>query len=167
MVKNNPKLEIRISENSDAPYLKQWLSKPDILRWFPMINELEIEDSIRIWLSYIEKKATFTITLEGKPCGMLVLYLHNFKKISHQTLFAIIVDENVRGQGIGSELLKYAIEKAKTDFQVEVLHLEIYEGNPAISLYKRLGFEEFGRHLNFLKEGPGQYLTKILMQKTL
>ncbi len=132
-----------------------------------MINEAEVDDSIRIWLSYISRKAAFTVTVDDVPCGMLVLYLHNFKKILHQTLFAIIVDPNFRGQGIGTKLMEYALDKAKNEFHIETIHLEVYEGNPVVSLYERLGFTQYGRHPNFLKEGENQYLAKIIMQKTL
>ena len=55
---------------------------------------------------------------------------------------------------------------AKNKFHIEVLHLEVYEGNPAKKLYDRLGFVQFGCHDHFIKEEQG-YLQKIFMQKQL
>ena len=55
---------------------------------------------------------------------------------------------------------------AKNHFKIEILHLEVYQGNPAIRLYERLGFKEFGRQPKFIKIG-GEYLDKIMMQKEL
>jgi len=56
---------------------------------------------------------------------------------------------------------------AKERFKIEFLHLEVYEGNPAIRLYQRLGFEQYGFQRQFVKDEDGKYLGKILMQKYL
>ncbi|NGX34163.1 MAG: hypothetical protein K1060chlam1_00513, partial [Candidatus Anoxychlamydiales bacterium] len=40
------KLKIRFSEKSDAKYLTKWISDPEILKWFPMCNKFEIDDSV-------------------------------------------------------------------------------------------------------------------------
>ena len=54
----------------------------------------------------------------------------------------------------------------KNNFDIELLHLEVYEGNPAIHLYQRLGFVQYGYQRHFIKQN-GQYLGKIMMQKAL
>lgn len=160
------KVKFRTSEASDALPLKKWLLEPGILEGFPMINEREIDDAIRIWLSYIKIGATLTAEIDGKPCGMANLYIQPFKKLSHQCLFVIVVDKDHRGQGIGTKLLSELSKLARETFHVEILHLEVYESNPAYRMYERLGFKEYGRHENFLKEN-GKYSTKIFMQKDL
>ncbi len=86
--------------------------------------------------------------------------------MAHQFLFAIIVDEKYRGKGIGAKLLRELMELAKERFKLEYIHLEVYQGNPAINLYRRLGFEQYGIHRRFMKD-KGRYLDKILMQKYL
>ncbi|NGX26957.1 MAG: hypothetical protein K940chlam6_00884, partial [Chlamydiae bacterium] len=48
----------------------------------------------------------------------------------------------------------------------EMLHLEVYETNPAINLYRRLGFTEFGIQKKFIKE-DGRYMGKIFMERPL
>ena len=160
------KVKFRTSEESDAIPLKKWLLAPGILDGFPMINEREIDDAIRLWLSYIKIGATLTAEIEGKPCGMANLYIHPFKKLSHQCLFVIVVDKDYHRQGIGTKLLSELSKLAKETFHVETLHLEVYESNPAYHMYERLGFKEYGRHENFLKEN-GKYSTKVFMEKGL
>ena len=86
--------------------------------------------------------------------------------MAHQCLFAIIVDEQHRGKGVGTALLRELIILSKEKFQLEFIHLEVYEGNPAINLYKRFGFEQYGIHERFIKD-QGRYISKILMQKNL
>lgn len=160
-------LTFRITKKSDGPYLKQWLLEPGVIKWFPMVNEREIDDSVRIWLTYDKGGSAITVECQGEPAGMAVLYINPFEKLKHQCLFAIIVGGKFRGKGIGTQLLDYIFALAKDKYGIQLIHLEVYEQNPAISLYKRSGFVEYGRHERFLKENPKTYRAKILMQKRL
>ena len=94
-------------------------------------------------------QACFTAYVDGVPAGMSTLYLQPYQKFAHQCLFAIIVDEKYRNHGIGKALLEYMSKEAKEKFNIEILHLEVYEGNPAYRLYERMGFQEFGRQPRF------------------
>jgi len=158
-------LEFRISVPEDRKYLIEWLNDPKILRWFPMSNYKEVLDASAIWMSYIEKKGVFTAVLNGTPVGIANIYVPVYKRFEHQCLFAIIVDEKHRGKGIGSALMQEIVKQAKERFHIEMLHLEVYKGNPAIHLYERLGFKQYGIHKKFFKEQSGEYLDKILMYK--
>lgn len=161
------KLKIRFAKNSDAKYLTKWLNDPEILRWFPMCNEIEIDDAVRIWMSYTKYKAVITADWDNVPCGIANFYLQSFKKLAHQSLFAIIIAKQYRSRGIGTILIKELIKLAKERFKLEIMHLEVYEGNPAQKLYERLGFVKYGVHKKFLKDLNGKYYDKILMQKIL
>jgi putative acetyltransferase len=159
-------ISTRLSEDNDIHLLVQWLMQPGVLRWFPLTDLREVEDAARIWMASAKYKAVLTALYDGVPCGVANLYLQPYKKLAHQCLFAIVVDENYRGRGVGTQLLKDLIAMAKEHFHLEILHLEVYEGNPAVKLYKRLGFQEYGFQKHFVKEN-GQYLGKLLMQKRL
>ncbi len=159
-------IKIRFTLEEDAPLLKRWLSDPQILRWFPMCDEREIDDAVRIWVSYSKIQACLTALWDGVPCGMANLYIQSFKKLSHTCLLSIIVDERFRGKGVGKALLEELAILAKEKFHIEILHLEVYEGNPARRLYERMGFIYYGIHKRFIKE-RGEYLSKVFMQKEL
>lgn len=154
---------IRFGEEADQKYLVDWLLQPGVLEWFPLADLREVEDAARIWISYSKYNAVLTSLWDGVPCGIANLYLQPYKKLSHQCLFAIIVDERVRGKGVGTKLIQELMQLAKERFKIELLHLEVYEGNPAINLYRRCGFTEYGAQRHFVKD-HGKYLTKILMQ---
>ncbi len=157
---------VRLTAQEEAVHLIQWLSDPMVLSWFPMNNQREVEDAVRLWMNYASQGAALT-AFEGEDvCGMANLYVQPFKKISHQALFAIIVDPNKRGQGVGSFLIDALERLAKDKFKIEILHLEVYEGNPAYRLYERKGFQKYGEHPRFIKE-DGKYLSKIFMQKEI
>ena len=158
---------VRFARAEDAPHLTKWLSDPNILRWFPMANEREIEDSVRIWVGYTRMEAGMTACLDDVPVGMANLYIQPYQKFAHQCLFSIIIQDAYRGKGIGTVLLQSLMKHANERFKIELLHLEVYDGNPAISLYSKLGFKQYGRHVRFIKLEDGTYIDKIFMQKEL
>jgi diamine N-acetyltransferase len=51
-----------------------------------------------------------------------------------------------RGRGIGAGALEFFAEQAR-QVGITVVHLEVNHGNPAIELYRRMGFEDHGRYL--------------------
>jgi RimJ/RimL family protein N-acetyltransferase len=159
-------ISIRPGVEGDQKLLVEWLLQPGVLNWFPLANLKEVEDAARIWVSYHKQGAVLTSLFDGVPCGIANLYLQPYQKLRHQCLFAVIVDEKFRGKGVGTVLLKELMKLAKERFSIRLLHLEVYDGNPAIGLYERLGFKQYGIHRHFVKE-DGIYRPKIMMQKNL
>jgi GNAT superfamily N-acetyltransferase len=51
-----------------------------------------------------------------------------------------------RGRGVGAQALTFFAEQAR-QLGVKVIHLEVNHGNPAIELYRRMGFEDHQRYL--------------------
>jgi ribosomal protein S18 acetylase RimI-like enzyme len=74
------------------------------------------------------------ITLDGTDIG----WLQSFAK--HDALFLgqLFVDSALRGQGIGTKVVKGLIEEAARAGQA--LTLGVVKTNPALRLYERLGF---------------------------
>jgi RimJ/RimL family protein N-acetyltransferase len=170
------KLEFRYTEVSDSKYLKKWLLEPEVQRWFPMHDGVEIEDAVGRWISFSRYKCSLTAVCEGEPCGLATLYLQPYKKLAHQCEFGIIVGGGYRGKGVGSELIQNLEHLAKDRFKIELLHLQVYDGNPAVNLYSRLGFVEFGRQSHWIKEEGdkfgikaegNKYVARIFMEKFL
>ncbi|MDR3624342.1 MAG: N-acetyltransferase [Chlamydiales bacterium] len=162
----NRDIIIRYTENEDAPFLKNWLEEPGVLRWFPMQDPLELEDAIKHWIGFSRYKCSLTAVDKGVPCGLSTLYLMPYRKVAHQCLFSIIVEKEHRRKGVGTLLLNNIIHLAKEQFRLDYLYLEVYEGNPAITLYDKFGFKEVGRQPHFIKE-DGEYLGKIIMEKAI
>lgn len=160
-------LEIRYSDLSDGRYLKEWLLDPTVARWFPMDDPAEIDDAVHRWIGFSRYKCSLTAVKDGQPCGLATLYLQPYRKLAHQTEFGIIVAPGYRGQGIGTDLLKNLMHLAKEQFKIELIHLQVYSENPAIHLYSRLGFKEFGEQTRWIKERDGTYTGRTFMEKYL
>lgn len=162
-----PGLDFRYTELSDGRYLKKWLMDPSVNRWFPMADEVEIDDAVNRWVGFSRYKCSLTAVMDGVPCGLSTLYLQPYKKLAHQCEFGIIVGDDFRGKGVGSQLLNNLIHLAKVQFHIELIHLQVYAENPALRLYKRFGFVEFGRQNQWIKEDDGTYTGRIFMEKFL
>lgn len=157
---------IRFSEASDKEFVVKWLKDPAIYSWFPVDGDAEVEDAANLSLAYARINAALTATYKGAPVGFAHLYLNSLEALKHQCLFSIIVAPDFRGKGIGSALIERLIKMAREDFSVRLLHLEVYEKNPAMHLYERMGFKKYGEYPRFLKEGD-VYQTKVLMELEL
>ncbi|MBJ7449497.1 MAG: GNAT family N-acetyltransferase [Parachlamydiales bacterium] len=161
-----PDVNVRFTEMDDAPYLRQWLLEPGVLRGFPMQDVQEVDDAVKHWISLSRYRCSLTAVIDGVPCGLTTLYLMPYRKLAHQCLFSIIVGTEYQGKGVGSVLLNNIMHLGKEQFRLEVLYLEYYEGNPAVHLYNKFGFKEVGRQNHFLKE-DGKFVPKITMERLL
>jgi len=76
----------------------------------------------------------------------------------------VYVDSKYRGQNIGEQLLRRALEYAFTLDGIEQVQLSVIANNQtAIKLYKKLGFKPFGVQPGYFKVGD-TYLDQQFMQ---
>ena len=159
-------LDIRYTYVTDTPYLRQWLLHPDVQKWFPLSEEKEIEDAIQCWIGFSRYSSSITATVNGVPCGIGTLFLMPYRKVAHHCLFKIVVDPKYQRQGIGSALLRNLKHLAKNYFHLDLIHIEVFEGNPCIRLLQKADFHEFSRQENFVKD-KDHYLARILYESHL
>ncbi len=158
---------LRWTDEGDAVFLKQWLLEPGVLRWFPMGSEAEVDDAVKYWMPNTLGQQGITAVADGMPIGLANLNRHPYQRMDHHALLSIIVGDPWKGRGVGTVLLDHCIRLAREVRRYRFLMLEVYEGNPAERLYRRVGFEEVGRQPNFLKEPDGTFRSKIIMQHSL
>jgi len=161
-----PGVEIRYTEPGDAKYLKEWLMDPSVKNWFPMADEVEVDDAVIRWVAFYRFKCSLTITKDGVPCGIATLYLQPYRKLAHQCEFGIIVGAEYRNQGIGTYLMSSIMHLAKEKFKIELLHLQVYAENPAMNLYRRFGFKDFGRQQGWIKD-DSRFVGRVFMERYL
>jgi RimJ/RimL family protein N-acetyltransferase len=160
------RLSIRLSVEADLDHWKRWVSDPAVLRWFPLTSEDEIDNAARFVFSFVPRQAVLTAECDGQPCGIAGLVLPEYRKIRHQAQFSIIVAEPHRNQGLGSLLLQALLERGKTRHGLSLVSVEVFEGNPARSLYQRMGFIDFGFQPLYINM-DGEFLGRHLMFKIL
>jgi ribosomal protein S18 acetylase RimI-like enzyme len=80
---------------------------------------------------------------------------------SHVASLGIAVHPSFRRRGLGDALLKHALKKCEGLF--EIVDLRVFAVNhPAMALYRKHGFHEYGRQPQSFKRGD-RYLDDILM----
>ena len=118
-------------------------------------------------LANLEKGNKFYLVAEVNGCviaGSEVSKKSGYS--SHVGELGIIIKKGFRDVGIGTEMLKSLIARAKS-IGLEILTLKVYSSNArAHHVYEKLGFQEAGRIPNGLFKS-GKYLDNIIMVRRL
>lgn len=91
-------------------------------------------------------------------------YRHEPLKTFHKgTIWSVFVKPEHQGKGLGKKLMESILSEAKKMDDLESILIGVSSNNPrATSLYRSLGFIEYGREPNCLKHA-GKYVDEILM----
>lgn len=89
--------------------------------------------------------------IDGELAGYAVLSLRNRSEAAR--IYSIAVDAHFARRGVGLALLQ-ACEKYARLHKKSQLTLEVrYDNAPAIALYERSGFRQFGEHADYYSDG--------------
>ena len=77
-------------------------------------------------------------------------------------LLLIAVMPDAQGRGVGRLLLDDFLDRARNDGVVRV-HLEVREGNSAVSLYRTAGFSPVGRRRNYYHAPDGHRFDAVTL----
>ena len=81
---------------------------------------------------------------------------------SHVCSLGIAIKDGFRDIGIGTQMMKCLISKAK-EWGLKLIELSVYASNQrAIHVYKKVGFEEVGRKPNYIYKND-EYIDLIDM----
>ena len=85
------------------------------------------------------------------------------KIMEHTAVIGMGMLKEWRNTGLGTALLKLAIEWAKENSILELLWLQVYTDNElGLGLYRKIGFVENGIMKNFFKQ-DGKYFDNLTM----
>lgn len=92
------------------------------------------------------KGVLFTVSYGKKEIGRAFLYLiyNKLHKKPYGLLEDVFVKEEFRGQGIGGELVKRVINKAKELGCYKLIATSRFERKSVHNFYKKLGFKKWG-----------------------
>jgi ribosomal protein S18 acetylase RimI-like enzyme len=100
---------------------------------------------------------------EGQIVGHAFLEPYTLQSLRHIADLNIAVYLGWQSKGIGRQLLEQLIERAKNSSVIEKIQLNVRASNiPAISLYKKMGFQEEGRLKNRVKV-KNRYIDDLIM----
>lgn len=88
------------------------------------------------------------------------------KALDEAELLLIAVSPAAAGRGIGGRLVDSFVEDHRAAGSHH-LHLEVRDGNPAVSLYKSRGFDIAGRRSKYYRGTDGEQFDALTMVKSI
>lgn len=138
------KIKIRLADKND--FNEIWrIFRKIILRGDTYVNSDETtKPKARAkWLN--PQAQTFIAEIDGKICGAYLIKANQVGRGSHIANCSYIVDENVRGLGVGKTLALHSIENAKNlGFKAIQFNFVVSTNLAAVNLWKSVGFKIIG-----------------------
>ena len=174
MDKQGQSVVLRNAEEEDAEDLIQYLRVVSGETPFLVREPEEIMLTIEQEQNFLrEKKASdkelmLIAVVNGKHAGNCsIMQLGTNRRYAHRCQVGVALYQEYCGRGIGKKMLQAVLQKAK-EAGYEQAELEVMKENErAISLYKQLGFEEYGVFPHNVKYKDGTYADAVWMMKKL
>lgn len=165
---------LRNAEESDAEDLIQYLRVVSAETPFLVREPEEITLTVEQEREFLrgkkesERELMLIAIANGKHIGNCsVMQLGTNRRYAHRCQIGIALYQEFCSRGIGRKMIEVALERAK-EAGYEQAELEVIAGNErAISMYKQLGFEEFGVFPDNIKYKDGSYADAVWMMKKL
>ena len=146
------KITFRNPKRSDAESLFQYVNSLIKERAYILLQKKvslkEEKEYLKETLKQIKEKdrVFLFIDIDGKVMGNASVSLKDRSARRHVGELAISVSREIRGRGLGKELLKRIIDKAVKELKITMVILyAASENKVAIGLYKKMGFKEAGK----------------------
>lgn len=126
-------------------------TKPQEQAWIRSLNE---SNNSLLLVAVYNSKIIGNIQLRGEPRS----------KIRHNALLGIAIRKEWQAIGLGTALMRTAINWARARGILKTIWLHVHATNEqAIILYQKMGFREAGRQPSYIKEPDGRFTDNILM----
>lgn len=146
-------IELRNFEQADFQQLINWVDSPEfLLQWagpsfrFPL-NEQQLKKYLLEANQEHSKALAFSVILEatGELIGHISLGSIERENKSARVGRVLIGDKNVRGKGIGQQMMTEILKIAFNDLKLHRVSLGVFDFNhSAIACYEKIGFKKEG-----------------------
>ncbi|WP_379134717.1 GNAT family N-acetyltransferase [Paenibacillus sp. sgz500958] len=127
---------------------------------------LTAEDE-RSWIEKVQREPDNLVLIaehQGEVVGFLDLQCGHRRRIAHTGTISISIGREYRGSGAAKVLLLELIRWAKANRRIEKIILYVFSSNePAIGLYRSVGFVQESLQQKQIKLENGEYLDLIGM----
>lgn len=104
----------------------------------------------------------------GKIAGLYILHPNYSGRLSHIANASYCVDENLRGAGIGEQLVLHSLQTAKAlEFKILQFNAVVASNTSAMHLYEKLGFVKIGVIPGGYRNKAGVYENMCIYYHTL
>jgi RimJ/RimL family protein N-acetyltransferase len=121
----------------------------------------------RTWIQdHLDHPGKILLLAETDGCivGNVRIESGSYRRVAHKGNLSMAVVRDWRGRGVGTALLRAALEWAKSSPSIEKVCLDVFATNSAaIRVCEKLGFTEEGRRIKEVKRGPDDYVDMVTM----
>ena len=173
-LKGGKHVTVRSAQREDAEAMVKLFTlthrQTDFLLAYPEENSYTVSQEAEFLSTLLQSSRDVMLLAEvdgvlagcASVCGIGGKY-----KIRHRAEFGISVDKAFGNMGIGCSLTQAAIACAR-DGQYSYLELSVVADNShAIQMYRKAGFQEYGRHPKGFRSKSSGYQTLVLMGMNL
>lgn len=144
-----------VSLGPDIPkQAREWRNTPEIRKWCRQYSLIS-EDNQSDWLNdLIDDRSIkmFSIDVEGRPVG--VCGLTSIDRVNQRAEFSMYIAPKEQRKGYGKKALILLMMHGFNDQNLNRIWGESFDGNPAMILFKELGFGYEGRQKEaYFREG--------------
>ena len=134
-------ITIRHAEPEDFQALNRIHSQPGVI-WGTLQVPFPPTQRQRDWLSNIsDDRSSLVACVDDEVIGSLGLHFNKIPRRRHVASMGMAIHDDWHGQGIGSALMRAAIDLTDNWFNIKRLELHAWTDNErAIALYKKFGF---------------------------
>lgn len=164
-------VEIRLATPEDAARMLE-IQKEVIQEGEFLLSTIEeftqTVEGQRTWIEAKQQndlEVIFVAEVDQQVVGWIVFQSHGRVRVQHSGVMGLMVQHDVRGQGIGQQLLMALLEWAEANPIIEKVSLGVFSTNErAIRMYQKFGFVEEGRKVREIKLND-LYVDDVLMYK--
>ncbi|MEG3753755.1 MULTISPECIES: GNAT family N-acetyltransferase [Psychromonas] len=158
-------MEFTAFEEPDYDQLIDWIDSKELnYLWGGPAYEFPLSHKKIKYHCAQESVFPFLVKDEGQLVGFIELYEVS---ASEFRVCRVFISNEFRGQGKAQEMVLLAMQKAKIEFNANLLTLNVFSHNkPALKCYEKLGFKTTSNHVREL-EFEGKVWQLIAMEKRL
>lgn len=138
-----------------------WRNDSRVYRWCRQYEPITQEHHEAYWRKVESDPSTkmFGIFCDKESVG--VCGLTSIDWVNRRAEFSLYIDPKRQGQGLGEEALRLLCSHGFYTLNLNMIWGEAFENNPAIHIFKKIGFKEEGRRREFYFR-DGEYIDAIL-----
>jgi len=146
-------------EEKDLEWVARERNDPECRKWFRQSELLSIKQQL-LWFSTTDMRSYVAVDDDGHNVG--VLSLSHIDPIARKCEFSIMILPEYRDKGYGHKALWELLLHAFDDLNMHQVYSDVFANNPALDMYLRWGFKEYGKLPEWYYKG-GQYIDSVII----
>lgn len=127
-----------------AEEIREQRNNPDLFKWFRQPTIISASNQIN-WIDKIQNDSTIQMysvygEVDKDTCLVGVVGLTSIDYIHSKAELSIYIFPEYFNRGFGTEACKAILDIGFNTFNLNRIWAEVFEGNPAIKLYEKVGF---------------------------